>query len=909
MLHIRHLTKYYTKSKPIISDMNLSFASTGLNIIIGKSGCGKTTLLNMIGTMDQDYIGSIELDGVELSTLNYKKISDYRRYDSAYIFQINSLFEHLTVRQNIQLVLDLQDKEVNVEELLEKVGLKGFADKKVKYLSGGERQRVGIARAIARDSKIILADEPTSALDSKNGHRILQLLKEISKDKLVIVVTHDTKKAFLYADRVIKLVDGRVVEDDIINQSDKEATPVVRKSAKSRVLLPIFFEQFRKSLIINLFIILLITAVLGVLNIANEQAKVKSEYDRFNELQNQEIPDDEIVFSALRTLLTQEANGIHKYHVVKNTDKSEKYKYFKNATAFNNNITTSDYATIEKILGNYNLNYYNSNYGGLIIDEISRMTKETVTINNDPATWREQQRTTYSHYLYKEGNQYNLKYGRLPKANDEILITDSVADNYLRILEFDATDLSIMLNQEMIIRDIYGKGYRDLSTTNAVRNYNYNIPYWYTVPKTYKVVGIIDTNQLQYYNFSVDARSYYINDKIYQLSGNDKYLNPLYMQPEGYIVFKEELDAAEEYTLYDFPVQVNRVMYEGKNVSNGVVNVSVFKGYDDYRGYLGYYDNIEIDYSNRLYAKTAGVVELENNQIVISRELLEKYTGLTWTVASIRNNYATLIQGQEITLSFETLNGFKDVTFEIAGVSINSDTLFYVSKDMYRQIKKWNEAENYNALAVGLESLSAKERIKVIDELYEAGYLLNPISNIPGAFLEFFPSQGEIEIVDDEGFTEKKNISLYNVFSLLYNNKDMDSMNATLEIVDSIANFCLFLGISLSLGFIYLKEKRQKMNIMKLSQIGVSSKSIINMNILTYIVVALLIGFGCYFVSQFAINYINDLFTLTIDKGIVIHRFRVVQTNTTLITSILALVITALIGIIASVVIVKKSRR
>ena len=421
MLQIKHVTKYYVRSKPVISDMNVTFGNVGLNVIVGKSGCGKTTLLNLIGTMDQDYIGSIEYNGIEISTLPYNKMSDYRNYDTAFIFQINSLFEHLTVRENIQLVLDLQSKQVDIASILEKVGLVGFEDKKVKALSGGERQRVGIARALAKDSKIILADEPTSALDSKNAHKILALLKEVSKDKLVIVVTHDTKKAVQYADRMIKLVDGRIVEDMIYNEVEGAVTQIQKKPAKKHVLLPIFWYQLRKTLFINLFIVLLVSFALAVASVAAEQKAIRTEYD----LVERDIPFE---FNPLRTLTTHVGNQIDYYNVVKATETDKTYTYLQTLSDRVGGLNQSDVNTLTQYFRNYNIYLNYSETGNLIIDGISQVLKQSQSYQGLVYYWNEPQRSQFQYYQYREDNTYDLAYGRLPVEDHEILITDTVAD-------------------------------------------------------------------------------------------------------------------------------------------------------------------------------------------------------------------------------------------------------------------------------------------------------------------------------------------------------------------------------------------------------------------------------------------------------------------------------------------------
>lgn len=898
MLEIKHLTKYYTKSKPIISDMNLTFPSKGLNIIVGKSGCGKTTLLNMIGTMDQDYIGSIELDGVELSTLSYNKITDYRNYDSAYIFQINSLFEHLTVKQNIELVLDLQDKEAKIDEVLEKVGLKGFENKKVKYLSGGERQRVGIARALVKDCKIILADEPTSALDSKNAHRILSILKEISKEKLVIVVTHDTKKAFQYADRIIKLVDGRVVEDETINHVEGDVKTYEKKQPRKRLLRPIFWDLFRKNLVINLFIIILCSAVLVVFNLAKEQRKIMDDYNQFYNEGNYE-------FNPLRTLSTHVANEIDFYNVVKAGQTDEPYTYFKKVSDKNGGLSVNDIEKVSNLFKDYNIHYGNALYGGLVIEDVSMSFKYSITIDGMSHYWNENQRTNYLYYTYNENNDYDLIYGRRPQNDNEIMITDTIANEYLLHNDLDNSDLSVILGTDLIIDDIYHVGQ---SAGNASKSYFYNVPTPFTV------VGILRTNQLQYFTYGKNEQSYLLVDKIFQQTRDSSYMNKALIKPYGYVVTMNHLDAYQKVQFYEEDLKLDSIYIGNKKLSQNTV--STFHGYYDYRGLLGYEDNLVIDHDSRIVAKDNQKTELTGNEIIVSRDLLKlAYPDiLNREDADIKANYQTQISGKEITLSFYSAKGIIDKTFKIVGVSKtsnNSNKLFYVSNSVFDEIDSFITPENNPSITLELKGVKAKERIKLIEQAFSEGYVLVPQYKMPGPYLEFVPTQGEVELQDEEGYLEKVNISVYYLFSRYYNNDDMNSMNSVLEIINSIYAFCLIMGIVISLGFIYLKEKRQKMNIMKLSQIGVSSGRIVVMNFISYVLVSLLIGGLSYILTSLAIDIINSYFVIDLlgNKVGLIARFRLLLTNTTLITTIISTAITLILGLISSIVIVNRSRR
>ncbi|MDD4212943.1 MAG: ABC transporter ATP-binding protein [Bacilli bacterium] len=892
MLHIRHVTKYYVKSKPVISDMNLSFPATGLNIIVGKSGCGKTTLLNMIGTMDQDYIGSIEFDEIELSSLSYRKMSEYRNYQSSFIFQINSLFEHLTVEENIRLALNLQGKNIDLAPILERVGLAGFEKKKVKSLSGGERQRVGIARALAKDSKIVLADEPTSALDSKNGHKIFALLKEISKDRLVIVVTHDVKKASIYADRMVRLVDGRVVEDNIINHEERPVVTYKKKAIKSKLLWPIFRFQFMKTLLINLFITLLLAASLTVVNIAKEQEAIKAEYDRFNAGETAE-------FNPFKALSTHVANNVDQYNVVRAIETDKPYTYFQEVSTRNGGLTPEDYPTIENLLTDYNVHYGNAEYGNIMIDGAIKQYKMSESYEGVVYYWYEPQRSPFTYYVYDETNEYDLLVGSLPQYDHQMMITDTVADAYLRRNEMDPSDPSVLLGQDLTIFDIYGQA---------------DTCYLY-VPVPFEVCGIIKTTQLQYYYYDYQSKLYNLLDGIVQQTRTDPYMNSALFQPYGYIVTPHHLDSYLNNHYYE-----EGVTFEAIQLNDAYLNrrsTTTFHGYYDYKGITSYEDNLAMDVRNRLYIyDETKVVEddLTENQIVITLQfarILFPTLPLT-TTPDIINQFDT-INGTEVTLSFKSMNGVKDFTFEIVGIAASRyDSYFYVSPEMYGELYRHNNPITYSSITVGLEGTTARERMKIIDTLYQAGYVLVPVSMAPGVWGEFVPTQGEVVLVDDEGFETEANISIFHLFSTYYNTQGMNDTNYALEIVSSISSFVFIMAIILSIGFIYLKERRQRDYTNRLTALGVPTNKIVWMNLINYVMIALLVGGLSLFATQYIVGMVNNAFTLSIQDiqtiG-VIHRIRILFTNASIIRSVVASVVILIMGIITASIFVYKSKK
>ena len=223
MIRIENLNKYYNRHKKnqihVINDTSLELPDKGLVALLGPSGCGKTTLLNAIGGLDKVNNGKIFIDDKKITTFNTYKKDKLRNLKIGYIFQDYKLIDNKSVYDNVAMVLrmigikDKNEVKKRVEYILERVGIYRYRYRPCGMLSGGERQRVGIARALVKNPDIILADEPTGNLDSKNTIEVMNIIKSISKDKLVILVTHEVELAKFYATRIIEVVDGKVEKD------------------------------------------------------------------------------------------------------------------------------------------------------------------------------------------------------------------------------------------------------------------------------------------------------------------------------------------------------------------------------------------------------------------------------------------------------------------------------------------------------------------------------------------------------------------------------------------------------------------------------------------------------------------------------------------------------------------------
>ena len=226
MLTLKQITKVYSGGEmqvQALRGIDLEFGDSEFAAILGPSGCGKTTLLNIIGGLDQYTDGDLIIRGKSTKQFNESDWDTYRNHAVGFVFQSYNLIPHQTVLANVELALTLSgigrdERRRRAIEALEKVGLKDQIKKKPNELSGGQMQRVAIARALVNNPEILLADEPTGALDSETSIQVMEILREIARERLVIMVTHNPELANEYADRIIRVLDGKVISDERIRR-------------------------------------------------------------------------------------------------------------------------------------------------------------------------------------------------------------------------------------------------------------------------------------------------------------------------------------------------------------------------------------------------------------------------------------------------------------------------------------------------------------------------------------------------------------------------------------------------------------------------------------------------------------------------------------------------------------------
>lgn len=243
MLELKNIRKEYISGDSkvqALKEINIKFRKSEFVSILGASGCGKTTLLNIIGGLDRYTSGDLIINGKSTKQFKDRDWDAYRNYSVGFVFQSYNLIPHQTILANVELALTLsgvskKKRKERAIEALEQVGLKEHIHKKPNQLSGGQMQRVAIARALVNDPDIILADEPTGALDTKTSIQIMEILKEISKEKLIIMVTHNPELAEKYSTRVIKILDGLITDDSqaFTEEDRKKEEGTVAKSGKT----------------------------------------------------------------------------------------------------------------------------------------------------------------------------------------------------------------------------------------------------------------------------------------------------------------------------------------------------------------------------------------------------------------------------------------------------------------------------------------------------------------------------------------------------------------------------------------------------------------------------------------------------------------------------------------------------
>ena len=484
MITLQNVNKYFNRHKKnqvhVINNISLKLNDTGLVAFLGPSGCGKTTMLNVIGGLDKIKNGKIYIDNKKISSKCSYKVDKIRNISIGYIFQDYKLIDNLSVYDNVALVLtmigikDKKEIKKRVEYVLEKVDMARYKNRPAGMLSGGERQRVAVARAIVKDPDIILADEPTGNLDSKNSLEIMKIIKAISKEKLVLLVTHEENLAKFYADRILELVDGKIEKDYINDHSN-----VLDYEIDNRFYLKDFKNVFKvknDSVDINIYSEEKDNIKLDII------AKNGNIYIKSNNNQKAEVIDEnssiELINDHYKSINKEE---IDEYNFdFKNiiTDKKKKYSSIFNPVKLLKNGFSKvfNYSVIKKILllgfmasamfimfsvssicalfnikdtdfVEYNKDYLIVNLKKIKVDDfLNYEQKENINyilpgdskvsmkikIDDYYQTSRMENYITGSLSDINSINKDNLIYGRMPENKEEIVVDKMIVDNAIK---------------------------------------------------------------------------------------------------------------------------------------------------------------------------------------------------------------------------------------------------------------------------------------------------------------------------------------------------------------------------------------------------------------------------------------------------------------------------------------------
>ncbi|MEG0826589.1 MAG: ABC transporter ATP-binding protein/permease [Bacilli bacterium] len=509
MIQLNHISKTYKSKKgnntKALNNISLNFDKNGMTFILGKSGSGKSTLLNVIGGLDKYDSGDMIILDKSSKDFNQADFDSYRNTYIGFVFQDFNILEDYNVYENIILALQLQQKDINKEEidtLLEKLELIELKHRKINELSGGQKQRVAIARALVKNPKIILADEPTGNLDSVTGKQVMELLKKISKEKLVVIISHDNESANTYGDRIIEIKDGNII-NDIQKQNISVDKKEIYKTIKSKLPLKESFKLGIGSLKhkkIKLFftiiltmcslLFLSITDSISNYNVEKAHSKLlvdkKEQYVQIEKYQYEKFDKYDFINKEQLELNEEDTKKI-KSKINKNI-----YPIYK----IQEGLSQEGLGTLLKIKTNHDDIPYIHLYESadiVVVDNLNKIIKEKVK-------------------------------GRLPNKANEIVISNYVADiiisNGISTYENNTTN-------EFITENLYKpKDYNEILNSNKT--------FYFGNKGKVKIVGIIDYDLSKYQSIKIkemknfieeDYSNYSLLIKNYQNIYNKIYVN------------------------------------------------------------------------------------------------------------------------------------------------------------------------------------------------------------------------------------------------------------------------------------------------------------------------------------------------------------------------------------------------
>ena len=591
MLELKSIFKSYKSNsykQVVLKDINIKFRDSEFVSILGSSGSGKTTLLNIIGGLDSFDSGDILIDGISTREFKAKDWDSYRNKKIGFIFQNYNLINHQTIYKNIEIALSLsgiRNKKKIVKDSLVKVGMIDHINKKPNQLSGGQMQRVAVARALINKPSIILADEPTGALDSNNSIEVMNLLKDISNDKLVIMVTHNKELAKKYSTRIIEIKDGVIVSDSKPCSVDvKKVVKLNIRKKKMNLLSSIslslsnLFTKKSRTILTSIAGSIGIVGISIILSLSNGVNKYTKELEE-ESLSDYPIVIDKVYNNSLSVLgdVFNDDKNISKCDdtdlcsyddfIESSVTKNQRYNNLKDLKIYiENNNQFKDNAQYIDYKYDFTFQVYTKDYKKVNPSSINGLS----------------QKDNFKELNYNS-SKYNILYGRMPESYNELVLVinnNTIPDSILYALDIkNRKDVSSLKkkfrkNKKYKINscnynyeDIVGFSYKLILNTdyykkykNKYLNYSGNKRYMKKVIKKsldIEIVGIVNENNNDeaYIGYNKELVNYVIDNvsktNIYQKHINNKNINVLNNKKYSDLDITYE-DVSRELAMYEY---------------------------------------------------------------------------------------------------------------------------------------------------------------------------------------------------------------------------------------------------------------------------------------------------------------------------------------------------------------------
>ncbi|AKP63948.1 peptide ABC transporter ATPase [Levilactobacillus koreensis JCM 16448] len=635
MLELKHIKKYYYVGDSVtkaLDDVSVAFRSQEFVAILGPSGSGKTTMLNGIGGLDIYDSGDLAIEGKSTKDFSEADWDAYRNNSVGFIFQSYNIIGHLSILDNVEMGMTLsgvsnQEKKEKALKALDRVGLTDHIGKKPNQLSGGQLQRVAIARAIANEPEILLCDEPTGALDTETSDEIMQLIKELSAERLVIMVTHNPDLARQYADRIIEFADGKIQHDSDPYDEHADAEQFELKKTKMTfwTALKLSFNNIRTKK--GRTTLTAFASSIGIIGIAIVLALSNGFQAQINKTQANTLAQFPVTISQTATSTTGGANSNDKVKTSKSNQVKAKVSDADKAT-HTNKLTKGYLNYVKKLDSKLSKNVtYTYSTGMNLLREVDGKAKTVSFSNTDSSNANSASAmsaamansTGVGVSVYPSANDggttflkkhYKLLSGAYPKgANDVVLIVDR--DNSTNINALKNLGYSVKDNQKFNYGKIVGTTikavnnndyYQSLTTGNYVPNKATTSLYNKTDNTTIKIAGILRVKSKSSENVLASGIAYSdkLTQNIIQANKNSKIVKAQ-KKADSNVITGQNVDNTTKKTL---------VSYLGGSTTPASILIypNTFKNKDKVLSYLDKYNKGKSKADKVIYTDMAGTV-------------------------------------------------------------------------------------------------------------------------------------------------------------------------------------------------------------------------------------------------------------------------------------------------------------